>query len=382
MKRYESLDVLRGMTVALMIVVNNGGGPVRFGSLRHCSWEGCTMCDLVFPTFIFCAGVSMAFSLSRFDGLDGSALRKILKRGLLVFLTGLVLTAFPFFPLERDPGLSFWQNWLDWAGNLRIMGVLQRIALCYVAGSVLVLTLRRTKWILGVIGGLSLVYTAVLLLFGTAPGPFSYEGNAANRVDTWCLGLDHMYKTFTAADGTVTGFEPEGLLSTLSAVCTILAGYLAGNLVRTSSLRYAEGHDGKWSATSVAAKLFCWSAACTAGGLLLSTWIPMVKKIWTTSYMLYAAGASMFMFALLIYLTDVKGYGRMFYPFKAMGMNALALYCLAWVVAVTLSRIVGWDKSVLFGANEYTSLLYSLLFMGVHLIVAVILYRKKIFIKL
>ncbi len=381
MKRCESLDILRGLTVALMIVVNNGAGSVRFHSLTHSSWEGCTLCDLVFPTFLFCVGVSMAFSLARFDRLSMPAARKIGKRGLLIFMLGLLLNAFPFYPLSTDPSLSFGENWSAWASHLRIMGVLQRIALCYVFASVLVLLLRKTRRIVAAVIGLSVLYTGILLVFGTAPGPFSYEGNAANEVNTFLLGKNHVYKVFSRADGTVCGFDPEGILDTLSAICTTLLGFLSGRLLRRASVLEDSSVRAR-ALQEVALKLYMWSAVCMALGQLLSTWIPMVKKIWTPSYMLYAAGITMFMLALMIYLVDVKGWGRFFYPFKAMGMNPLALYCLSWVLAVTLTGIIGFDKHAVFGKNEFTSLLYSLLFVSVHLIVGVLLYRKKIFIKI
>ncbi len=383
MKRYESLDILRGLTVALMIVVNNGAGSVRFGTLSHVQWAGCTLCDLVFPTFLFCAGVAMAFSLSHFDRLDKAAAKKIGKRGLLIFLVGLLLNAFPFYPLHPDPELSFSENWLHWAGHLRIMGVLQQIALCYIFGAILVLTLRKTSRIIAATAILSILYTGILLLFGTAPGPFTYEGNAANEINTFLLGKDHVYKTLTKADGSITGFDPEGLIDTLSAICILLIGFLSGRIIRTaSSAEKANPALAGEIKREAALKIFAWGAICIFSGLFLSTWIPMVKKIWTTSYMLFAAGFSMAMLALFIYIVDIKGKGQWFYPFKAMGMNPLALYCMSWIVAVTLTGILGFDKNAVFGGNEYTSLLYSLLFLSVHLLTGIVLYRKKIFIKL
>lgn len=371
MKRYESLDILRGLTVALMILVNNGAGSVRFATLSHASWEGVTLCDLVFPTFIFCAGVAMAFSLAHFDCFNKDVSKKIFRRGLIIFLLGLVLNAFPFYPLHQDPSMTFGENYISWLSHIRIMGVLQRIAICYVIGSILVLTLKKTSRIIGVIIGLSVVYTGILVLFGPVVGAFSYECNVANDINTFLLGKDHVYKVLTRPDGSLIGFDPEGIVDTLSAICTILIGFLSGRIIRETSTK-----------EEAALKIFAWSAVCTASGLFLSTWVPMIKKIWTTSYMLYAAGSSMAMLSLLIYVVDIKKKSQWFYPFKAMGMNPLVLYCMSWILAVTLTGIIGFDKNAVFGGNEWTSLLYSLLFVSVHLVTGILLYKKRIFIKI
>lgn len=367
-KRYLSLDILRGLTVALMIVVNNPGSWSNvFPFLRHAHWEGCTLCDMVFPTFLFCVGVSMAFALSKFTSLTGGSLKKILKRGLLLFLVGLGLNAFPFYPSQSamNPDLSFWQNWLEWLGRLRIMGVLQRIALCYVLASVLVLWLQNLRKIIVAGAGLAILYTILMLAFAGPEGAFSLAGNIAGKVDIFFLGENHVYRGYGIP------FDPEGLLGVLTGTCTVLIGYLIGQTIRNTE-----------SKTKVAADIYTYSLMSLLLGLVLSIWMPISKPLWTVSYVFYAGGWSMMALAFLVYLVDVKGCEKPFFPFKALGMNALALYVLSGILAITMRRYIGWDHTLVFGANGYTSLLYSLLYMSVHLVIAVILYKKKIFIKL
>ena len=175
MKRYLPLDILRGLTVALMIVVNNPGnwGAV-FPPLLHSQWNGCTPTDLVYPTFLFCVGMAMAFSLAKFGSLSGKSVRKILRRSALIFLLGLFLNAFPRF---------------DFA-HLRIFGVLQRIACCYLLGAILVLSLRKPSRLAIAAGALLAVYTAILLIFGDKGAQLTLEGNFSTKVDVALFGPD------------------------------------------------------------------------------------------------------------------------------------------------------------------------------------------------
>jgi len=384
-KRYISLDVLRGLTVAMMIVVNNPGSWTNvFPFLRHAPWEGCTPCDLVFPFFLFCVGTSMAFALAKYASLSWDALKKILKRGLLLFLVGVALNAFPFYPSasNMDPGLTFWQNWLEWAGNLRLMGVLQRIAMCYVFGSVLALWLRNTSRIWCGIGVLSLLHVGLLLIFAGPEGAFTLEGNFAGKVDRALLGESHMYGGYTDAAGVSVPFDPEGLFGVLTGTCTVLVGYLAGCLIRNSAEKYSESSDVTYSPTGVSVKLYTYAALSLLGGLALGIFIPISKPLWSVSYVFYAGGWSMLVLAFLVYMIDVRGMEKPFFPFKALGMNALAIYVLSGLLMKLNWRYLQWDYTVVFGGDEYMSLLFALLYLLLHLVVAVFLYKKRIFIKL
>ena len=368
-KRYVSLDVLRGLTVALMIVVNNPGSwSVMYPMLRHAKWNGCTPCDLVFPFFLFCVGVSMAFALAKYESLNAGALKKIFRRGILLYLVGLFLNAFPLYPLERDPSLSFWQNWVNWAGEMRLMGVLPRIAICYVVASILALWLRSFKKIACTIGVLCALHVGLLLIFAGPEGAFTLEGNFAARLDLMILGNSHIYHGYGVP------FEPEGFLGVLTSTSTVLIGYLMGQSIRKEK---SEG-----AAVEVSARTFVISAALLLGGLILSIWIPINKPLWSVSYVFYAAGWTSFVLAILIYLIDYKGWEKPFFPFKALGMNALALFVLSGLLMRTIWIYTGWDYTAIFGTSEFMSLVYALMYLTVHLVIAVILYKKKIFIKL
>lgn len=377
MKRYLSLDVLRGITVAMMILVNNPGSLTNiYPMLCHKPWDGCTPCDLVFPFFLFCVGTSMAFALAKYTSLTGEAFKKIFKRGVLLYLVGLLLTAFPFYPVHRNPDLTFWQNWVEWAGGLRLTGILARIAMCYVSASVLVLWLKTPRKLMGVVAVLSTLHVGLLLLFAGPEGAFTLEGNFARRFDIAIFGESHIYHGYGIP------FEPEGLFGALTGTCTVILGYLAGNIIRTSARKYADGGLAIDSPAGVSAKIFSLSAASLLLGMVLSIWIPINKPLWSISYVFYAAGWAAFVLALLVYVIDTRGYEKPFYPFKALGMNALAMFVLSALLMKINRLYIGWDYRAIFGGSENMSLLFSLMYVTLHLLIAIILYRKKIFIKL
>ena len=372
-KRILSLDILRGLTVALMIIVNNPGSWSNiFPPLRHAAWDGCTPTDLVFPFFLFCVGASMVFSLDRFETLNAKAAAKIFKRGAGIFLVGLALNAFPFFPLWPDPELSAWQNWLQWLSELRIFGVLQRIALSYIVASVIVLWLRKEpKKIIVAMAALSAAHVASLLLFAGPEGAFTLEGCAARRLDEALFGASHLYDGYRYADGTRAAFDPEGLLGVLTGACTAMTGYLAGQILRRGD-----------ETPMKIARLYTWAAVSLALSQILSIWIPVNKPLWSVSYVFFTAGWAMLVLAFITWMTDIKGWVKPFTPLRAFGMNPLAIYSLSTLMAITLGSLVGWNYSAVFGANEWMSLLYAILFMLFHLAVAMVLYKKNIVIKL
>ena len=365
MKRFLSLDILRGLTVAMMIVVNNPGSWTHiYPMLKHASWNGCTPCDLVFPFFLFCVGVSMAFALAKYSGLTVDALKKIFKRGVLLYLAGLLLTAFPFYPVNQNPDLTFGQNWVQWLSELRLVGVLPRIAMCYLLGAILVLWLKTPKKILTTTGFLCALHVGLLLLLAGPEGAFTLEGNFTPRFDIALLGENHIYHGYGIP------FDPEGFVGVLTGTATVLVGYVIGLIVR------------KTAPVEASAKVFSLSAALLLAGVVLNIWIPINKPLWSASYVFYTAGWASFVFALLIYLVDVKGFEKPFFSFKALGMNALALFLLSGLLMKINWAYIGWDYSAIFGQNEFTSLIFAVLYMALHLVVAIMLYRKKIFIKL
>lgn len=372
-KRYVSLDVLRGLTVALMIIVNNPGSwGCIFPPLRHAAWDGCTPTDLVFPFFLFCVGASMAFSLSKYPSVNADASKKILKRGLLIFLVGLGLNAFPFYPTYPDPSMTAMENWVHWLGHLRIFGVLQRIALCYVVASFIALWLKSPGKIFGAIACLSIAHVGLLLAFAGPEGAFTLEGCFARRLDVALVGENHVYHGYSFADGTRAAFDPEGLLGVLTGTCTALLGYVIGRNVRSSEA----------SRSPLEVRLICYAAAFLVFSQILKIWIPVNKPLWSVSYVFLTAGWATLTLGILAFLIDRKGWEKPFMPFRAMGMNPLAIYVLSDILAITISSIIGWNYSAIFGVNEWMSLLFAVLFMLVHMAVAIILYKKKIIINL
>lgn len=398
--RYIALDVLRGLTVAGMIMVNNSGfGGKVFTTLRHASWAGCTLADLVFPFFLFIVGSAMAFSFAKFNfSLSPDSLKKIFYRGILIFLVGVLLNAFPFYPLHPNGDLSFWENLSGYWSNVRIFGVLQRIAMCYVLGGIVALWFKKTKPIVIAMNLFMLLHWVILYLIGDSSaegangvkGVFSLAGQGAGAIDIALVGAKKVYYGYGIA------FDPEGVLGTLSGVATVLLGYVIGGVIRDEKNKI-----------NVVAKLYTIGLLCVLGGIFWANWYPMVKALWTGSFVLYTGGWSIIMLAMFIFFIDIKGWGKIFTPFKAMGMNPLFAYVVAWLCSSIFGWMVTWKGSVLLGdgtMGEKTwsalswyyvnvcqaiagntpvaSLIYSLSYVAIFVIMALILYKKRIIIKL
>jgi Uncharacterized conserved protein len=385
-KRYVSLDVLRGITIAFMCIVNNPGSwSHTFAPLQHASWTGCTPTDLVYPFFVFCMGCAMAFSFAKKEGTGIKDYLKVLKRGALIFLVGLALNLYPFFPTTpHDPTWSFGQNFMYWLGHKRIFGVLQRIGMAYMTGGCIALWLKKPGKILAAIAVLCAAETGIIAAFGHEPGAWTLEGNVSMRIDQWLVGGEHCYHGYNGTD-----FDPEGILGALTTACTCLLGYLIGSMIHRSGKRLAadaanEGRTSiflKNSPDRVAVRTFVYGCMSLAGAMVLSIWIPISKPLWSASYVFYAGGWAMLALAFLMYVIDIKGFAKPFEPFKAMGTNALMAFVCAGVIAKTYS-IAGFSPSKYFGLNEWTSLAWALIFTGVIFSILWVLYRKNIVIKL
>jgi len=272
--RLMSLDVFRGMTVAFMIIVNTPGTWSNvYAPLRHASWHGCTPTDLVFPSFLFISGVAMWYSLRKYNfEFSGDSLVRVLRRVVLIFAAGIFLNIFPHFARDYS--------------TLRIMGVLQRIALAWGLGALLVLLIKK-NYLLITAAVILLGYWALMYFLGGSD-PYSLEGNFARTVDIAVLGENHLYKGFGMP------FDPEGLLSTLPATATVLLGFLAGGLI---------GKMGKsWKTVGW---LTLVGIILIGGGLLWDQYFPINKPIWSSSYVLYAGGIGMVILALLFMIIDI-----------------------------------------------------------------------------
>jgi predicted acyltransferase len=290
-ERLLSLDAFRGITIASMILVNNPGSWNHvYPPLLHAEWHGWTPTDLIFPFFLFIVGVSMSFSFAS----RGSPprLTKVLVRSLVLFGLGLFMAAYPRFDFS----------------HLRIPGVLQRIALCYLATSLLVLRSSRKA-----------LYGAPAILLGgyflLLRGDFTVDGNLGARIDRFLLG-GHLWKET---------WDPEGLLSTLPAIATTILGYLAGERLRARD----GGHE-------TAATLFTTGWVLILTGLFWSIWFPINKNLWTSSYVLFTAGAALQFLAFLYWTVDVRKWRSWTMPAVVFGRNAIAVFVLSGLVAKSL----------------------------------------------
>lgn len=368
--RWQSLDVLRGLTVALMILVNNAGdSAVSYAQLRHSAWSGCTLADLVFPLFLFIVGasISLSFSARINRGVSRRAiLSQMTKRSLYIFTLGLLLNALPFFRF----------------GELRYFGVLQRIALCYalagllyLAGGFAICAATCAVALVGYWWLLLHVPVPGIGLPGATVGILDRHNNLAAWIDRLLVPQAHLYHH---------GFyDPEGLLSTLPALATTLFGVLAVEWFLTAR--------PVWMKSTAAFATGLFLLAC---GLLWAQSFPLNKRLWTSSFVVFTAGVSIALFALLFWLIDGPfQLRRGLMPWLTFGANALSAYVLSELLAIALGVIfLPSHESVqqfLFhmlprwlGPPPFVSMLYSVLFVLVCFFPVLFLYRRKIFIKL
>ena len=317
-RRFVSLDVFRGVTIFLMILVNTAGaGADAYPIMVHSKWFGFTLADFVFPSFLFAMGNAMCFSLRK-PTPSGLYLRRIVQRGATIFLLGYLMYWFPFF--YRDP-----HGWtLIPFSQTRVMGVLQRLGLSYIAAGILVRWLTPRQLIMAS-AVLLLGYWAILVGFAQPGMAYDKFANAGTRLDLWLFGQGHLYKK----DG---GFDPEGLLGTIPSIVNVLAGYLVGRAILRSSRM-------GFTAFAIAAA----GAALTAAGLIWSPWFPIAKKLWTGSYVLLSVGLDCILLALLIALIELRGKTKGTRFFTILGRNPLAIYLFSelFVTALNMVRTPG-----------------------------------------
>ena len=361
--RLQSLDIFRGLTITFMIIVNTAGdGDLAYAPLHHANWHGFTPTDLVFPSFVFITGVSAWFSFKNINHiLTSDAFKKIARRTFIIFLLGVLLYAFPY--VGRP--LSTW----------RILGVLQRIALCYGIGSVLCLLLNK-KQIIAVGAGLLLGYWFILLGFGD----LSLENNAVRHLDRFLLGDSHLYH----GDG--LAFDPEGLLSTMPSLVTFLIGYLVGQFIGTTEDK-----------SFIVKYLSIVATALLIGGMVWDVFFPINKKLWTSSYVLLAGGLSLAIFNTIYYFVDVLKYQKGWKFFIVFGTNAILAYLISEYLIMILEgfievsdgaagKINGHEASFnamtnILGATSFASLVWSLAYVGVCWFIVYGFYKNKLFLK-
>lgn len=374
-ERLLSLDVFRGATIAAMLLVNNPGSwSDIYPPLEHAPWNGWTPTDMIFPFFLWIVGVAMTLSFARRveQGADrGQLFRHVWLRAAVIFGVGLFLAAFPFGLLpEHHFSLE----------KLRIPGVLQRIALCYLAAGAIFLRTGwrgQTAWAIGLLAG----YWALLRFVpvpGYGPGILEPTGNLAWWIDS------HVLAGHTWSGAPVPGFDPEGILSTPPAIATTLLGALAGQIMR------------RWSGGALTLRLLGGGAALLALGALMNLALPINKNLWTSSYAVFMAGWAMAVLAGCHWLIDVRGWRRWATPLVIYGMNALAMFVLAGVLGkllylikwngadgkgVTLKAFIYQSVFVPLASPVNASLLYALSFVALTFVVAWVMWRRKWFVK-
>ena len=323
-QRFYSLDVFRGATVCLMILVNNPGSWAHiYPPLEHAPWHGLTPTDLVFPSFLFAVGNAMAFVMPKLEAAgDAVFWKKVIKRTALIFLIGLFLNWWPF--MKWDGSSLIFRQWVD-SNNpetgVRILGVLQRIALCYFFGAVIAYYLKpRKAFYIGLI--LLLIYW-LFCYVGNPTDPYSLQGWFGTGVDKKILGVPHMYK------GEGIAFDPEGLMSTIASIVQVIFGYMIGDYIQKKGKNF-----------EMVSGLFVTGVAMLVTGYCWDMVFPINKKIWTSSFTIYTSGLATITIATLIYMIEFKNIkGGLTKFFDVFGKNALFVFALSAFLPKGLAMI-------------------------------------------
>ena len=355
-KRLISLDMLRGLTIALMIVVNDPGSWEHiYWPLEHAAWNGITLTDFVYPFFIFIVGVSIVLSTHKQmeAGADKKKMRKkIWIRSIKIFALGIFLNLFPEFNFAE----------------LRIPGVLQRIAICYLVCALLFLS---TDWKAQVrIAVIFLVGYWLAMVLIPVPGIGAGVLEPGKNLAAW---IDSLLIPGKMWQGT---WDPEGILSTIPAVVTGITGMLAGQLIKQ-----------EMEIPNKLTYLFFIGFLCVLGGYFWDLFFPINKNLWTSSYVLFTSGWAFMSLAACILIVDVHGYDRIAKFGVIYGSNAISIYVLAGMLPALLSGVLGIQEMFFNGlvnagmAPKLASMLWAFAYMFLCFIPAYILYKKKIFIK-
>lgn len=371
MKRILSIDILRGITVAGMILVNNpGASGSQYAPLKHALWNGMTPTDLVFPFFLFIMGISGYFSLSkRLDAGFGTTILHVFKRSVMIFLVGTILQM-----VSMMAGGNF-----DFS-TYRIMGVLQSLAFTYLFGSAIMMGLKFRHMVpvaLAVLAGYS-----VLLLCGNG---FSLStDNIIAKVDAFILGEGHLYSLRTLEGGRIP-FDPEGIVSLIPKISHYLLGAFLGKIII----------DGRGKEYAALSNILLFGAFSLMSGYLLQYGLPLNKMVWSPSFVLVTSGYASLLLGVLMWVIDIKGKKQWTGFFGVFGTNPLFLYCLAWVFSILMRTGIPTADGVITVKNlffstcigpylgvQFGSLVYSILFVSLVWLVGLPLYRKHIYIKL
>lgn len=373
--RLISLDVFRGLTIAMMIIANMAGVvPDVYPFLSHALWNGCTPTDLVFPFFLLIVGVAMSFSLSKYSlesKLDKFVYFNLCRRAVILFTLGLLLNGF------WNQGVGSFD-----LQSLRVMGVLQRIGLAYLFASLIVLKFpEKIQWALA---GILLIFYWLTMMYIPVPdygaGILTREGNFGAFIDRLIIAKPHLY----AGDGFNFRGDPEGLFSTIPAIVNVLFGYFAGQWMRKSTINSHTSMD-----------LVLWGLCSLVVGMIWDSLFPINKKLWTSSYVLFSTGWGLVFLAACYDLIEVRKIKRWSKGFEIIGLNAIALFVASvFLIKVTVKLKIGegenaisvynWIYRNLFASwvgNTNGSFLFALATLLLWYGLAFFMYRQRWFIK-
>ena len=382
-KRFIALDVVRGITIALMIIANNPGSWGHMWSfLEHPAWIGFTLADVIFPTFITCMGFAMVFSLKHVEKVDWLFVRKVILRGLILILIGWFFTGFSAFLDNASDGKDFIENIINVGENFRFTGVFFRLGLVsLLTSAIIVLTKKNLKIILAISGVIIFAYFFVL---GYGHGYEFSNQNICYIVDRSIFSEAHIYHL--RIDGVRIGIDPEGFLSSIPCIAQTLLAYSIGKIF-IEKRNKDKANANLW--------LFAVASILIVVGLFCSLFSPIFKKVWSPSFVFLTTGIAMTTIAFFSFITIKKEHKKGLYIFNAIGSNALGIYLISSILALSLNHIpVNLDGmnihdaiykgfSVMCCQNlETASFLYSVLLLLICGAIALLLYRKKIFIRL
>lgn len=367
--RIYSLDVLRGLALALMLLVNNPGSwSSVYSPFLHADWHGLTPTDLVFPFFLFVVGAAMACSLRQQIKQGVMPWFSVMKRAALLILIGLFLNILPF---DQSP-----ENW-------RFLGVLQRIGLCFLIVSIIISYvperfLSVSGFLVLITYGAGLAWLPSVFQISAEAGPYSLSGNLIGFLDIAIIGDTHLWQ------GKGLPFDPEGLFSTISASVTVLSGYI---ICIGLQARNAIHEQIKYLLISASLLLVI--------GLLWAIWQPINKALWTASFVLITSALACYCLAVITLLWNTPRGQQALECLRIYGSNPIFIYVAAWLLSVALSRItlklgdaegsiqgIAYAYLSSYASPQLASLLYAGVFTAFFYMVALFLYRKKIFIKL
>lgn len=380
-QRYYSLDVFRGATVALMILVNNPGSWSHvYHALSHAEWNGFSGADAVFPFFLFAVGNALSFVMLKLQQAPTTAVYiKILKRTLLIFLIGYLINWMPFVKWDNSTLVP------KDLSKLRIMGVLQRIALCYGIAALIIYHIKpRGTFLLSCL--ILIGYWVMCFLGGDQNNPYSMQGFLGTYIDKFILGENLMYK------GEGSTFDPEGLFSTIPAIVQVVFGYLVGVYIQQKGKTF-----------EMLANLLVIGCVLVGCGLIWDTTFPINKKMWTSAYVVYSTGLAIIVLSILIYAIEFKNKRGMWSKFfDVFGKNALFIFILSGIIPRIQALMRIKDGFAADGKIHYTtpfgwfykyvcapistipeigSLLYAIIILLVFWIIVYWMDKKKIYIK-